>query len=203
MAPAAGYADIMTRPGLAKRAATYEDLLKVPAHLVAEILEGELYATPRPAVLHAVAASALGSELGGPFHQGRGGPGGWWILHEPELHLGPDVVVPDLAGWRRTRLPLLSDVAAITVAPDWACEILSPSTEAVDRVPKLHIYAREGVGNVWLVNPKTHTLEVMRLANGAWVLIATFDGDASVHVEPFEVLPLDLFRLWGRSAPER
>ena len=193
----------MTRPGLAKRAATYEDLLRVPDHFVAEILDGELYATPRPSVPHAVAASVLGSELGGPFHQGRGGPGGWWILYEPELHLGRDVIVPDLGGWLRTRLPVLPDAAAITVAPDWVCEILSPSTEAIDRVPKLRIYAREGVRNVWLVNPKTQTLEVLRLVNGAWTLVATHDGDASVHAEPFDALALDLFRLWGRVAPEQ
>jgi Uma2 family endonuclease len=191
----------MARPGLAMRAATYEDLLKVPDHLVAEILEGELYATPRPAVSHAVAASVLGSELGNPFQQGRGGPGGWWILDEPELHLGADVLVPDLAGWRRERLPELPDAAAITVAPDWVCEVLSPSTEALDRVPKLRIYARERVSHVWFVNPKTQTLEVLRLESGLWMLVATHDGDASVSVEPFDAISLDLFRLWGRSAP--
>ena len=191
----------MTRRGLAKRAATYEDLLRVPDHFVAEILDGELYATPRPSVPHAVAASVLGSELGGPFHQGRGGPGGWWILYEPELHLGRDVIVPDLGGWLRTRLPVLPDAAAITVAPDWVCEILSPSTEAIDRVAKLRTYARETVRNVWLVNPKTQTLEVLRLLNGDWTLVASHDGDASVHAEPFDALALDLFRLWGRPAP--
>jgi Uma2 family endonuclease len=192
----------MTRPGLAKRPATYEDVLKAPDHLVAEILEGELYTTPRPAMPHAVVASALGSELGGPFHQGRGGPGGWWILFEPELHLGPDVVVPDLAGWRRSSVPALPNAPAMTIAPDWVCEILSPSTEALDRVSKLRVYAREGVSHVWFVNPRTQTLEVLRLENGRWVVVATHDGDASVSVEPFDAVPLDLFRLWGRSAPE-
>lgn len=192
----------MARPGLAMRAATYEDLLKVPDSLVAEIIEGELYATPRPAVPHAVAASVLGSELGSPFQQGRGGPGGWWILDEPELHLGADVLVPDLAGWRRERLPALPNAPAITAVPDWICEILSPSTEALDRVPKLRIYAREGVRNVWFVNPRTQTLEILRLESGAWMLLSTHDGDASVRAEPFDALPLDLFRLWGRSAPE-
>ena len=176
--------------------------MKVPDNLVAEILEGELYASPRPSVPHAVASSALGSELGGPFQQGRGGPGGWWILDEPELHLGSDVVVPDLAGWRRARLPELPDTAAISLAPDWVCEILSPSTEAIDRVPKLRIYAREHVSHVWFINPRTHTLEVLRLADGAWLVVATHDGDGSVSVEPFEAVPLDLFRLWGRTAPE-
>lgn len=192
----------MTRSGLAKRPATYEDLLKVPDHMVAEILDGELYATPRPAVPHAVAGSTLVSELGNPFQQGRGGPGGWWILYEPEVHLGSDVVVPDLAGWRRARMPQPPDAAAITLAPDWVCEIISPSTERLDRVPKLRIYAREGVANIWLVNPRTQTLEVLRLEQQHWILVTTHDGDVSVHVEPFEAIALDLFRLWGRSAPE-
>ena len=191
----------MPRPGLAKRSATYEDLLKVPDHFVAEILEGELYATPRPAMPHAVAASALGSELGGPFQQGRGGPGGWWILDEPELHLGSDVIVPDLAGWRRSRVPQVPAVAAMTIPPDWVCEILSPSTEALDRVPKLNAYSRERVAHVWFINPRSQTLEVLRLEGARWTVVATHDGDVSVTVEPFDAVPLDLYRLWGHDAP--
>lgn len=192
----------MSRQGLAKRPATYEDLVKVPDHLVAEILEGDLYATPRPAAPHALAASALGGGLFGPFNSGRGGPGGWWILFEPELHLGPDVVVPDLAGWRRSTLPQIPNALAINVAPDWVCEILSPSTEAMDRVPKLRIYARERVSHVWFVNPRSFTLEVLRFDEGRWVVVATHDGDQIVHAEPFDAVPLELFRLWGRDAPE-
>ena len=191
----------MPRPGLAKRSATYEDLLKVPDHFVAEILEGELYATPRPAMPHAVAASALGSELGGPFQQGRGGPGGWWILDEPELHLGSDVIVPNLAGWRRSRVPQVPAVAAMTIPPDWICEILSPSTEALDRVPKLNAYSRERVAHVWFINPRSQTLEVLRLEGARWTVVATHDGDVSVTVEPFDAVPLDLYRLWGHDAP--
>lgn len=191
----------MSRQGLAKRPATYDDLVKVPDHLVAEILEGDLYATPRPSAPHALAASALGGELLGPFQSGRGGPGGWWILDEPELHLGADVVVPDLAGWRRSRLPQIPDAPAITVAPDWVCEILSPSTEAMDRVLKLAIYLREGVSHVWFVNPRSFTLEVLRRAEGHWIVVATHDGDQIVHAEPFDAVPLELFRLWGHNAP--
>ena len=191
----------MPRPGLAKRPATYEDLLKVPDHFVAEILEGELYATPRPAMPHAVAASALGSELGGPFQQGRGGPGGWWILDEPELHLGSDVIVPNLAGWRRSRVPQVPAVAAMTIPPDWVCEILSPSTEALDRVPKLNAYSRERVAHVWFINPRSQTLEVLRLEGARWTVVATHAGDVSVTVAPYDAVPLDLYRLWGRDAP--
>jgi len=189
----------MARPGLGKRAATYEDLVKVPDDRVAEILDGELYSSPRPAVPHAVASSALGSEIGGPFQQGRGGPGGWWILDEPELHFGEDVVVPDLAGWRRVRMPT---TPAIELVPDWVCEVLSPSTEAIDRVQKLRIYAREGVAHVWFVNPHTRTLEVLRLASESWVVAATHGGDVTVHVEPFDAVALEMYRLWGHNAPD-
>ena len=127
------------------RPATYDDLMKVPDIMVAEILNGELHATPRPADPHTKAASVLGMLVGPPFHQGRGGPGGWWILDEPELHLGADVLVPDVAGWRRERMPRSPETAFYVVVPDWVCEVLSPSTSKVDRTKKLSIYAREGV----------------------------------------------------------
>src|SRR5918994_1136860 len=116
-----------------KPRATYDDLLQVPPHRVAEIVDGELHVSPRPASRHALAASLIGSDLVGPFHQGRGGPGGWWILFEPEVHLGGDVVVPNVAGWRRARLPEFPDTPAFTVAPDWVCEVVSPGTERLDR----------------------------------------------------------------------
>jgi hypothetical protein len=127
---------------IAKRRATYDDLLQVPAHRVGEIVDGDLHVSPRPASRHALASSGLGSALGPPFHNGRGGPGGWWILDEPELHLGPDVLVPDLAGWRRERMPEFPDTAAFTLAPDWVCEVVSPSTEGLDRARKMPAYAR-------------------------------------------------------------
>src|ERR1700690_2368947 len=117
----------------AKRPATYDDLFNVPAHLVAEIVDGELIPSPRPAARHATAASALGEELGPPFKRGRGGPGGWVILDEPELHIVGQIMVPDLAGWRRERMPEIPDVAFFELAPDWVCEVLSPSTAALDR----------------------------------------------------------------------
>ncbi len=188
-------------PGAAqKRRASYEDLLCVPAHLVAEIVDGDLYATPRPAVRHANAASVLIAEIVGPFHRGRGGPGGWWILSEPELHLHDDIVVPDLAGWRRSRLPALPDAAFLTLTPDWIAEILSPSTERLDRAKKLAVYAREGVSFAWLINPSTETLEVLALASGAWTLKATYAGSVAVHAEPFDAIELDLSALWATGA---
>jgi Uma2 family endonuclease len=186
----------MAATGLLKKPATYKDLLTVPDHLVAEILDGELYASPRPALRHAHAASVLGVEIGGPFHRGRGGPGGWWILDEPELHLGKDVVVPDLAGWRQSRLPAIPDAPALTLAPDWACEVISRSTEGMDRGKKLAIYAREDVAHLWLINPVSQTLEVMALAAGRWTLLAIHVGSVVVRAEPFEVIDLDLSVLW-------
>ena len=137
----------------ALRHATYEDLLQVPEHLVAEIVNGRLVTHPRPAPRHLRASSRLGGELDGPFDQGRGGPGGWWILDEPELHLGPQVLVPDLAGWQRERMPSLPETAWFELAPDWVCEVMSPSTARIDRVEKLPIYAAAGVGHVWHIDP--------------------------------------------------
>jgi Uma2 family endonuclease len=183
--------------GMGKRPATYADLEALPPNRVGEIIAGELYSSPRPAVPHAVAASRLGGELIGPFDRGRGGPGGWIILYEPELHLGGDVLVPDLAGWRRERLPKPPRAAAMTLAPDWLCEILSPSTEARDRSAKLSAYLREGVRNVWLVDPDVRTLEVFRLEGAHYTLLATHVGDARIRVEPFEALELELNALWG------
>ena len=185
----------MARPAIRPRA-TYDDLCRVPGHLVAEIIDGELVTTPRPAVSHAHVASVLADQVVGPFQRGRGGPGGWWLLYEPELHLGEDVIVPDFAGWTRARLPFLPDAPAISLAPDWICEILSPSTEAIDRVKKLATYAREHVPHAWLLNPSTRTLEVMRLQDGHWVLMATASGDDSVRVQPFEAIELELGALW-------
>ena len=187
----------MGKPRPLKVGATYDDLVAVPENFVAEMFDGELYATPRPAIPHAHSASVLAFELGGPFHRGRHGPGGWWILVGPELHFGNDVLVPDLAGWRRARLPTLPAAAYFTQAPDWICEVLSPSTESIDRAKKLQIYARAGVEHAWLVNPVLQTLEVLALASGRWTLVATHEGGANVRAEPFDAIELELLALWA------
>ena len=127
--------------------ATYDDVLAAPPNKVGEILDGELFLSPRPEPRHAVASSALGMALGNPFHHGSGGPGGWWILFEPELHLRRDVMVPDLASWRRERMPRLPSTAGFELAPDWECVVLSPSTARIDRTRKLRI-SRFSIGSM-------------------------------------------------------
>lgn len=187
----------MSPPAALKKNATYEDLCEVPEHFVAEIIGGELYASPRPAIPHAHAASVLGGELIGPFHRGRHGPGGWLILDEPELHFTGDVLVPDLAAWRRERLPAAPAGPWISLAPDWVCEVLSPSTESLDRAKKLKIYAREGVGHAWLINPTLRTLEILVRDSQRWTLIATHEDAAVVRAEPFDAIDLELAALWA------
>ncbi len=188
-----------------KRRATYDDLLKVPEWKVAEIIDGELIVTPRPAIPHAHVGSAMSHDLwdgfnGPPGSAGR--PGGWWILFEPELHFGEDVLIPDLAGWRRDRLSVLPAVAFMTQAPDWACEVISPSTGRVDRSRKMRIYARAGVGHLWLVDPDARTLEVYRRnAEGDWIVVENFGDDDVVQAEPFASIELAIARWWLPTAP--
>jgi len=177
--------------------------MQVPENLVAEIIDGELVTTPRPASPHALAASAIGGRLFDRFNGPPGGadaPGGWWILDEPELHLGDDVLVPDLAGWRRTRMPALEERAAFTLAPDWICEVISSSTGRIDRGRKMAIYAREAVAHLWFVDPTPCTLEVYRLEDGRWVVVSTHGGPEVVRAEPFETVDVDLGR-WWREPP--
>ncbi len=177
--------------------ATYEDLLALPENLVGEIVGGRLITHPRPAPKHALAYSALGSELGNPFSRGRGGPGGWWILDEPEIHLGADVVVPDLAGWKRERMPRLPESAWFPLAPDWVCEILSPSTARFDRAEKLPLYVRNGVTHAWLVDPELKTLEIFENRDGKWTLLTVLENAAAVSQPPFDAITFDLSALWS------
>ena len=173
--------------------------MRAPPNKVAEILDGELILSPRPGVPHAAAASALGEELGPPFKRGRGGPGGWIILDEPELHLLGNVAVPDLAGWRRETMGSLPNQTKLTVRPDWVCEVLSDSTERYDRADKVPLYARAGTSHAWLVNPIQRTLEVLRLSSeqpGQWLTLGLFRDEAKVRAQPFEAFELDLAVLW-------
>ncbi len=181
-----------------KKPATYQDVLDAPEHLVAEIISGDLRLSPRPAGPHTAAASRLGFVLGPPFQFGTGGgPGGWQILDEPELHFDLDIVVPDLGGWRLERLPAIGDEDKFfTIPPDWVCEVLSPSTRVHDRSEKLPIYARAGIGHVWFVDPRHRTLEIMRLHGGKWLIVDIHRGDLKVRAEPFDAIEIDLASLW-------
>ena len=182
------------------RAATYADIEALPPHVTGEILFGVLHAHPRPAPRHGVAVNHLGYEITGPFGRGRGGPGGWIFIIEPELHLGPHVVVPDIAGWKRERLTPFPTTAYIETAPDWVSEVLSPSTQAIDRTDKLAIYAQFGVHHCWYVDPSCQTLEVFALTGGKWLLAATFKGADPVTAPPFEVHTFLLDVLWVDDA---
>ncbi len=170
--------------------------MSVPDHLVAEIVEGELFTSPRPRKRHERAQGMLYMRLRGRFDDGGEGPGEWWIVGEPELHLGADILVPDIAGWRRDRVPNITDTAWWDVAPDWICEVISPSTGRLDRVRKLPAYAKYGVAHAWIVDPAELTLEVYRLIEGHLALISTHEGDDLVRAEPFEAIELPLSALW-------
>jgi Uma2 family endonuclease len=193
----------MAQPASDPRRELYERYQQVPSHQHAEIVRGTLYVMPRPAPRHANASSVLGVELGGPFQRGRGGPGGWWILDEPEIHLAPlEPTIPDLAGWRVERMPELPEGAYFTEPLDWACEVLSKSTERIDREEKLPLYAQHRVAHVWLVDPVAKTLEVHSLGEDQrWREVRIHQGDVRVRAAPFEAIELDLAALWG--APVR
>ncbi len=180
--------------------ATYADLEALPLGQVGQLIAGALYAHPRPAGPHTRAASRLGGTLDGPFDRGHGGPGGWIILDEPELHFSNDVdvdvIVPDLAGWKRDRMPKIPNAPFITMAPDWICEVLSASTEAIDRGEKMPVYGRAGVKWAWLVDPAIKTLEVFQLDHESWRVEKTFHGDIAVRALPFEAIEIELAALW-------
>jgi Uma2 family endonuclease len=177
--------------------ASYQDLFALPPNMVGQILHGELHAHPRPAPRHALSSSSLGDELISPFHKGRGGPGGWWILFEPELHLDGDILVPDLAGWRRERMPALPETAWFELAPDWVCEVLSPSTARLDRMEKMPLYLSAGVQHLWLVDPGLRTLEAYENHDRRWTLIASHVDQDQIRVPPFDAVTLDLGGLWA------
>lgn len=176
--------------------ATYQDIIDLPENIVGEIINGQLETHPRPAPKHAAASSSIGAELVPPFQKGRNGPGGWWIIDEPECHLGRDVLVPDLAGWRRQRMPTLPATAWFDLVPDWICEVLSPSTARLDRTVKMSIYARLGVTYLWLIDPILQTLEAYELHDQRWLLNGSYADDQQIAVTPFGAHTFSLSDLW-------
>jgi len=188
-----------------KRPATYADIEALPPNMVGEIIFGVLHAHPRQAPRHAVATNAIATKISEPFQFGGGGPGGWIFMIEPELHLGPHVIVPDIAGWKRERLTPFPETAYMETPPDWLCEVLSPSTQKIDRTDKLTVYAEFGVGHCWYVDPFARTLEVLALVGDKWQLAATFKDSDQVIAPPFEAhtFPLDVLWVPEPSTPER
>ncbi|MEE4263944.1 MAG: Uma2 family endonuclease [Desulfobacteraceae bacterium] len=181
----------------AKKTATYEDLYKIPENMIGEIIDGELVASPRPSPEHSNAASSLGGEIVPPYRFGRGGPGGWIILFEPEIRFSQtDLLVPDFAGWRKERFPGWPKENWFSVAPDWICEILSPATVRNDRIVKMAAYARYEVQHFWLIDPRDKTLEVFRLLSGQWVKLGGFAENDRVRAEPFQEVEIKLELLW-------
>jgi Uma2 family endonuclease len=177
----------------------YTELVALPANMVGEIVNGVLYGHPRPARPHGRAATELATELANPFRRGRGGPGGWVFIAEHELHLGEDVVVPDISGWKVDRYPVHETTSYSIVAPDWLCEVLSPSTKRLDRLEKLPIYARHAVKHCWFVDPLDKTLEVFILSGNTYIVGPTFTDGAPVTAPPFEVHTFDLSLLWDHA----
>ena len=187
-------------PEPAKKRARYEDLYDIPENMTGEIINGELVVTPRPSRKHTLAASLLGAEIIPPFFHGRGGgPGGWVIILEPEIGLGEDILVPDLAGWKAGRYPEEELHNWISVAPDWTCEVLSPGTMRRDKMEKMPIYARHGVSYFWLVDPIAGTLDVFRLERGNWLVSGLYVEDAKVRAGPFTEIEIDLHYLRGEA----
>jgi Uma2 family endonuclease len=184
-----------------RRPATYADVEAAPPHLVAEIIDGELVTHPRPSPRHGASASALAGELTGPFQKGRGGPGGWTFIVAPEISFGEQLLVPDIAGWRRERLQSYPDKNYLTVAPDWVCEILSGSTEKRDRTVKMRIYAEAGIPHLWLIDPRLQILEAFERTEGRWTKAGAWNSDDQVSTPPFEVTSFSLADLWPLDRP--
>ena len=181
-----------------KQTRIYDKILALPETLVGEIINGELVVSPRPSGPHLLAASVLNRRIGSPFSDGIGGPGGWWILEGPELEFEDEVqhYVPDLAGWRKERLPQIPTGHIFTVEPDWVCEIISPSSRSYDRVSKSNTYAKHGVGYYWLIDPDAKSVEAFKLDRGAWRKVGAFAGTDKMRAEPFELIEIDLGWLW-------
>lgn len=180
----------------AEKKATYEDLYNIPENMVGEIVDGELHTMPRPSPRHAKATSDLGAIIGYPYRFGRGGPGGWIILYEPELRFDEHILVPDLAGWKKERFQSSVEKNWIEVSPDWICEVLSPSTRRLDKTRKMPIYAEHNVGHIWLIDPIDKTLDVFKLVSGGWLLLNSFVETDKARAEPFQEIEIDLGELW-------
>ena len=182
----------------ARKRATYDDLYSIPENMIGEIIDGELFVSPRPSPRHSKASSVLSAGIVTPYQFGQGGPGGWIILYEVELKFAEECnpIVPDLSGWRIERFPETIDTNWISVPPDWVCEVLSPRTIRLDRVKKMAKYLKFDVQYVWLIDPSNKTLEVFRAESGRWVVLGVYAENDKVRAEPFQEIEIDLAGLW-------
>ena len=176
--------------------ATYDDLYTIPDNTTGEIINGKLIVTPRPSRKHVYASSSFGMLLQSLQFREGGGPGGWIFMDEPEIAFDQDILVPDIAGWKKERFPVEEDHNWISIAPDWVCEVLSPSTARTDKTAKMPVYARANVPHLWLLDPIAGTLDVFRLVESAWLVAGLFAGNDKVRAEPFQAVEIDLGLLW-------
>lgn len=188
----------MAQPAVMQAPATMKDLEALPPNVKGEIIHGVLYTQPRPRSFHQDAIGLVEDELRGPYQRGRRGPGGWWILPEPGIELpGSPEVSPDVAGWRKVRLPELPRDSSIRVVPDWVCEVLSPSTRNYDLRVKKPYYASIGVNYLWYVDPEARVLSVSRLHEGKWLEIGVYGEDSVARIDPFDLVEINLAEWWG------
>ena len=193
----------MTTTKPSPRAPTLADLDALPAGIVGEIIEGVLYTMTKPRMRHQRTTTRIGAGVGDPFDVGRGGPGGWWIVTEPGIELANDTkeISPDVAGWRRERMPDMPGDEPIRLVPDWVCEILSKSTRRHDLLRKLPYYARVGVAYAWVVDLEARVLTSHRLDSTDWRIIGTYSDETEARIAPFDVVPLNVADWWPPAAP--
>jgi Uma2 family endonuclease len=185
------------------RPPTLADLDALPPGIVGEIIEGVLYTMTKPRARHQRTSTGISGDLCGPFDLGRGGPGGWWIISVPGIELPNDTkeISPDVAGWRRERMPELPVDEPISVVPEWVCEILSPTTRRHDLLRKQPYYAKVGVPFLWLVDLEARVLTAYRLERDAWQVIGTYSEETEVRIPPFDAVPLRVTDWWPPAAP--
>lgn len=181
---------------------TLADLDALPPGVVGEIIDGVLYTMTKPRMRHQRTMLKIGGGVAAPFDDGIGGPGGWWIIPEPGIEL-PDTpeIAPDVAGWRRDRMPEMPIDEPIRIVPDWVCEILSPTTRRHDLLVKLPYYAKVGVAYHWLVDLEGRTVTAQRLDSGRWTTLGVYCDETDARIEPFDVVPLHVASWWPPAAP--
>ena len=194
----------MHKPAATPLDLLYQQLEQLPDNLTGEVINGQLHTSPRPAGPHGLVTSILGMDIGTAYHRGRNGPGGWWIIDEPECHLPMhDICVPDIAGRRRETMPEIPQDQRFTTAPDWICEVISPSTTNLDRTEKLPSYAQCGVEYLWLIDPLAKVAEILQLSDDNFLLLGTHCGDKQFCAPPFDAIIIDMADLWQTSSGTR